>query len=97
MAATDITPTGDDFYIVYEDSKKTSYLSSFIVGINRSGNPGTREAYTKYAAADIGTFSNLNAYNNELIELGQPILTWNPYTQQPPDTECNQDNDGNCT
>jgi len=97
MAATDITPTGDDFYIVYEDSKKTSYLSSFIVGINRSVKPGIREAYTKYATTDIGTFSNLNAYNNELIALGQPVLTWDPYTEEPPGTECNQDDNGDCT
>jgi len=97
MAATDITPTGDDYYIVYEDSKKTSYVAAFLVGVNRSGRAGTREAYTKYAAANINTFSTFEAFNNGLVAVGQPALTWNPYTEEDPDTICNQDIDGNCT
>ncbi len=97
MAATDITPTGDDYYIVYEDEKKTSFLSSFLAGTNTSGKGGEREAYTKFAATNINTFSNRTTYNNELIALGQPILTWDPYTEDPPDTTCIPDNNGDCT
>jgi hypothetical protein len=93
----DITPTGDDFYIVYEDAKKTSYLIAFLTGINRSGKGGVREATVKYPLANINTFSNFEAFNNGLIAAGQPAMTWDPYIEDDPAKECNQDNDGNCT
>lgn len=95
--AQDITPTGDDFYIVYEDAKKTSYLTAFLTGINRSGKGGVREAYTIHPIANINTFSTFEAFNNGLIAVDQPAMTWNPYIEDDPAKECNQDNDGDCT
>ena len=93
----DVIPTGNDFYIVYTDVKKDSYVTAFLIGINRTGSPGVREAFTKYAAANISTFSTLVAFNSALVDVDQPALTYDPYTQVDPDTLCNQDNDGNCT
>ena len=93
----DIIPTGDDFYIVYEDPKKTSYVTAFLIGINRTGSPGTREAFTQYAAGNISTFNNFTDFNTALLAVEQPAMTYNPYTQVDPDTVCNQDYNGNCT
>jgi hypothetical protein len=97
--ATDITPTGNDYYIVYEDSKKTSYVSSFLAGTNTSGKGGEREAYTSKNPLFINVFSTQRDYNEELVALGQAalVLTWDPYTEDPPDTKCNQNDDGDCT
>lgn len=97
MAAADLTPTGNDFYIVYEDEKKTSFLATFLAGTNpKPGVGGEREASTKYAAAQINVFSTISDYNDELESLGQPRLTWNPYTEDPPSFICNQNDEGDC-
>ena len=44
-------------------------------------------------------FSTRTAYNTELVALGQAalVLTWDPYTEDPPDTKCNENDDGDCT
>jgi len=95
--AADLQPTGKDFYIVYEDSKKTSFLATFLAGTNpKPGQGGEREASTKYSSEQINVFSTINDYNTELENLGQPILTWNPYTEEPPSFICNQNDDGDC-
>jgi len=97
MAAQDITPTGDDYYIVYEDSKKTSYLIAFLTGINRSGRGGEREAFVKYPLANINTFLTFESFNAGLQAIGQPAMTWNPYLEEDPALACNElDYDGNC-
>ena len=42
-------------------------------------------------------FLTFEAFNNGLIAVGQPAMTWNPYIEDDPAKQCDQDNDGDCT
>ena len=95
--ADDITPAGKQFYIVYEDSKKDSYVTAFLSNSNTTGKGGEWVAATKYSSSQIDSFTVFEDFNVSLRNVGQPEMTWNPYEETDPSLECNPDNDNNCT
>jgi len=93
----DFEPGGNDFYIVYTDSDKTVFESSFLVGANPTGSAGVRVQENNIPTSRVTRFANLILFNEALTTLGQTELSYDPYTSPPPDTICIQNDDGECS
>tara|TARA_B100000424_G_C22608026_1_gene339096 strand:+ start:100 stop:393 length:294 start_codon:yes stop_codon:yes gene_type:complete len=93
----DFEPAGNDFYIVYTTSEKNAFASSFLVGTNPTGSAGVRVQENDIPSSRVTRFSTLETFNTELQSLGQTQLSYDPYTQPPPDTICTQNDDGECS
>ena len=75
MAATDIIPVRDDYIVVYNDEKKTTYLFSAF------GN--VKSYITIRDGLAFNSYATLETYNAEMIRLGQPTAAVVPLGSQP--------------
>ena len=80
-----IVPIYNTFYIIYTDSTKSTFVNSFAAGPNTTGRGGTKTVSTRFALNQINSYTSFSLFNQELVALGQDAISWNPFTQDPPD------------
>jgi len=84
MAAT-IIPTADTFYIVYTNSTKRAFVTSFAAGPNTTGRGGTKTVSTIFNLNQINSYTSFSSFNQELVALSQDEWEYNPFTQNEPE------------
>jgi len=94
MAAT-IIPTADTFYIVYTNSTKRAFVTSFAAGPNTTGRGGTKTVSTIFNLNQINSYTSFSLFNQELVALGQDAWSLNPFTDPEPDPTPDPDPDPN--
>jgi len=76
-----LVPTANTFYIVYTDSTKRTFVTSFAAGPNTTGSRGTTTVSTRFALNQINSYTSFSLFNQELVALSQDAYSLNPFTQ----------------